>query len=137
MNVLNKIFGNTKSGGEEEWGDTSLVHNIKGKRTQLTKQSRPVDIEGVKDHNPEGNKAPSKPRASSDGTKMVGVSSSNVRAVGYDKEKKKMKVRFNNGSEYEYDDVPGNIPEALRVAPSVGHELDKRVKKAGYSYRKV
>ncbi len=67
----------------------------------------------------------------------VAVISSNVAEVGYDADTKTLEVAFIKGGVYQYLGVPASIYNELLVAPSVGHYLDVRVKKAGYSVRKV
>jgi len=64
------------------------------------------------------------------------VSSSNVAEVGFDSETGSMGMKFLNGSEYEYDDVPAAIYEAVKDASSVGSTFAQLVKN-NYSYRKV
>lgn len=64
------------------------------------------------------------------------VISSQISAVGYDPEKRKLEVQFKNGSVYEYDDVPEAIHAELVSAPSVGAYFNAYVK-FGFIYRKL
>ena len=59
---------------------------------------------------------------------MIQVVSSNVGAVGYDE--------FNNGTAYQYFDVPVHIFEGVRDADSVGGYLAAQIK-GNYRYSKV
>ncbi len=51
---------------------------------------------------------------------MVSVQSSQLAAVGYDKESKTMRVEFQNGSLYEYSGVDEGVYANLISAPSAG-----------------
>jgi len=46
--------------------------------------------------------------------------SSNVKAVGYDDEKKTLLVEFKLGGKYVYEDVPVELYEAFEKADSAG-----------------
>ena len=59
---------------------------------------------------------------------MHGVDSSNVAAVGFEENSQTLQVAFNNGSTYQYFDVPIEIFEALRSAASVGQFLNQQIK---------
>lgn len=85
------------------------------------------------------------------------INSSNVWGTAYDPRTNKMKVRFHNGSEYEYDGVPINIYRAVisgnaaaktlgqnqygrwwpTKSPSIGAALNQYVKAAGFPYRQI
>jgi hypothetical protein len=67
---------------------------------------------------------------------MIPVVSSNVDSIGYDPDTQTLRVRFNNGSAYEYMNVPAMEFEQLRSAPSVGSYLNRNVK-GNYPYQKV
>ena len=67
---------------------------------------------------------------------MIPVSSSNVDSVGYDEATETLKVRFLNGSEYIYMNVPIMEYEGLLKAPSVGSYLNRNIK-GTYNYQKV
>ena len=60
------------------------------------------------------------------------VESSNVAAVGYtpetETERAQLHVRFKNGSEYRYFDVPQEQFDGLVGASSVGQYLNQQIK---------
>jgi hypothetical protein len=64
------------------------------------------------------------------------VVSSNIEAVGYDQDAKKLRVKFKKGSTYEYDDVPFSEYEAMMDAESVGSYFASHIKDR-YTTRKV
>ena len=64
------------------------------------------------------------------------VASSNISAVGYDADTSTLYVRFTNGSEYAYDDVPQDEFDNLVNASSVGSALNENIK-GQYKYRRV
>ncbi|WP_166417453.1 KTSC domain-containing protein [Cochlodiniinecator piscidefendens] len=59
---------------------------------------------------------------------MISVSSSNVSAVGYDSDTSTLQIQFNDGSLYQYFDVPEHIFDGLRTADSAGRYLHQNVK---------
>ncbi len=65
------------------------------------------------------------------------VSSSNLASVGYALTTQTLEVEFLNDSIYQYSGVPSSVYSGLMSASSHGSYLDRYVKKAGYSYRKV
>lgn len=67
---------------------------------------------------------------------MIRVDSTNVAAVGYDSGSSILQVEFNNGTLYQYFDVPEHIFEGLRDAASVGGYLAANIK-GNYRYSKV
>ena len=68
---------------------------------------------------------------------LIPVSSSNLRAVGYDAETRKLQVAFNNGGLYEYSGVPASVHAGLMAASSHGSYFDAHIKKGPYQYRKI
>ena len=66
--------------------------------------------------------------------KRVSVQSSNICSIGYDENQSILQVEFNNGSIYNYYNVPRVIYSELINAESHGRYLDKHVKKAGFRY---
>ncbi len=54
--------------------------------------------------------------------------SSNISGFSYDEGGELLTVEFNNGSRYNYYDVPSHIYEGMKVAPSVGSYLHANVK---------
>lgn len=67
---------------------------------------------------------------------MKPVESSNLDSVGYDPTEMKLRVRFNNGSEYEYDGVPQEVYDGFFDAPSVGSYFNETVKQS-FPYTKL
>lgn len=67
---------------------------------------------------------------------MISVSSSNVSAIGYDDDTSTLQIGFNDGSLYQYFDVPRQIYEGLLGADSVGRYLNQNVKGI-YRYSRV
>ena len=66
----------------------------------------------------------------------IPVSSSNIAAIGYDPDTQTLEVEFNNGSIYQYFDVPQSVHEALMSAESAGRFLNARIR-GRYRYAKV
>lgn len=54
----------------------------------------------------------------------ISVQSSNVQALCYDAACQELDVRFHNGTAYRYFSVSASMWDALRIAPSVGRELN-------------
>lgn len=91
------------------------------------------------------------------GIQHADLNSSNVWGAAYDQKSGKMKVRFQGGSEYEYDGVPENIFKAFIKGnasaktkgknqygqwwvgknPSLGAALNQYIKAGGFNYRKT
>lgn len=69
--------------------------------------------------------------------KLIPVSSSNLRAVGYDPDTRRLQVEFHNGSVYEYYSVPASIHTGLMSAASHGSYFDAYIKKGPYQYRQL
>lgn len=67
---------------------------------------------------------------------MTNVDSSNIAAVGYDDESSTLQVEFNNGTTYQYFDVPERLFEGLVNADSVGGYLAANIK-GSYRFSKV
>lgn len=67
---------------------------------------------------------------------MVSVSSSNLSAVGYDAEKKLLRVKFNAGATYEYRGVPETVYDDLMSADSHGEYFAANVRNS-FPYTKV
>ncbi len=53
--------------------------------------------------------------------------SSNIKAVGYDRETREMHVTFHSGATYVYEDVPPDTHAELMDAPSTGGYLNQVV----------
>lgn len=54
--------------------------------------------------------------------------SSNIARLAYDESSQVLKVEFKNGSLYDYFDVPSNVFDGLRNAPSKGQYLAQQIK---------
>jgi hypothetical protein len=67
---------------------------------------------------------------------MIGVSSSNVEAIGYDEFNQTLHVRFLNHSRYIYKGVPVGEFEGLRNASSIGSYLHRNIKNL-YPYERI
>lgn len=65
------------------------------------------------------------------------VSSSNLRAVGYDINTKTLEIEFLNGGLYQYSGVPASIHAALMSAASHGSYFDANIKKGSYPCTKL
>lgn len=66
----------------------------------------------------------------------IPVSSSHVRAIGYDVESQTLEVEYNDGSVYQYFAVPESEHDALMAADSKGKHLNANIKKR-YNYAKL
>jgi hypothetical protein len=66
----------------------------------------------------------------------IRVSSSNVRAVGYDAEEQILEVEFHSGSIYHYFNVPEYKYGGLMRASSKGGYLNDHIKST-YRYRQI
>ena len=91
------------------------------------------------------------------GIKHADLNSSNIWGTAYDPESGKMKVRFQGGSEYEYDGIPENIYRAFAKGnasaktkgkneygewwvgknPSMGAAMNQYIKAGNFNYRKI
>jgi hypothetical protein len=56
------------------------------------------------------------------------VTSSNIRSVGYDADKRLLEIEFNSGAVYQYDEVPLEVHQGLMAAPSVGSFFASEIK---------
>ena len=71
------------------------------------------------------------------------VISKTVKSIGYSNGK--LEIEFHPsksnpdkpGSIYQYDDVPQDVFQKMRVAPSVNEVLTNLVKKPGYNYKRI
>jgi hypothetical protein len=70
---------------------------------------------------------------------MVPVVSSQIQSIGFDPVQKVMRIQFNRGGLYEYQNVEPETYSTILTAESVGAEFDKLVKKQPdkYPYQKV
>src|ERR1700690_641668 len=92
-----------------------------------------------------------------DGIQHADLNSSNIWGTAYDPKSGKLKVRFQGGSEYEYDGVPVNIYRAFQKgnaqaktsgknqygqwwkfkSPSLGAAMNQYIKAGNFPYRKL
>lgn len=92
-----------------------------------------------------------------DGIQHADLNSSNIWGAAYDPRSGKMRVRFQGGSEYEYDGIPENIFKAFIKGnasartkgknqygqwwvgknPSLGAAMNQYIKAGGFNYRKI
>jgi len=64
-------------------------------------------------------------------SEMIGVSSSNLRSVGYDSETMILTIEFNSGGCYHYSGVPKYVHEGLMSASSHGIYFHENIR---YNY---
>ena len=67
---------------------------------------------------------------------LIDVVSSNVEKIGYDPGSQTLRVRFLNGSMYDYKNVPMMEFEQLQNAQSVGSYLNRNIK-GNYAYERI
>ena len=65
------------------------------------------------------------------------VSSSNLRAIGYEPDTRTLEVEFLNGGLYSYSGVPASAHTGLMSASSHGSYFDANIKNGGYPYKKL
>ena len=71
------------------------------------------------------------------GTKILNeIKSSNIKQTEYDTENSELIVEFNNGTKYEYKEVPHKIYTQFRKAESQGKFFTSEISKK-YSYKKL
>lgn len=64
------------------------------------------------------------------------VSSSTIRAIGYEAESTTLEVEFNSGAVYQYHGVPQDLFDGLMQAESKGRYLNAHVK-GSYGHTKL
>ena len=62
--------------------------------------------------------------------------SSNIKEGRYNRVSRKLRVTFNSGASYEYDDVPHEIFAELNMADSQGKYFNLNIAK-NYTYKKI
>jgi hypothetical protein len=65
------------------------------------------------------------------------LQSSNIKAAGYDPERKELFIEFLTGPTYRYDKVPDVLWQGLLAAPSHGKFLREAVQLKGYAYQRI
>lgn len=68
--------------------------------------------------------------------KMHAVSSSNIKAWGYDEGKKLLHIEFNHGGSYAYHDVPKEVAEGFHGAESAGKHFHSAIR-GQYDHSKI
>jgi hypothetical protein len=56
------------------------------------------------------------------------VESSNIKAVGFDPNGRTLRVEFNSGSQYDYEDVPPTVYQEFIESPSKGRFFAQNIK---------
>lgn len=64
------------------------------------------------------------------------VESANIAMIGHDPENQELRVHFNDGSEYAYEDVPADVFKEFRESDSKGKYFYKHIK-GEYTFKKV
>lgn len=64
------------------------------------------------------------------------IKSSNIKGADYNTESKKLIIEFNNGTKYEYEEVPHQAFTSFRRAESQGSFFSKNISK-NYKYKKL
>ncbi len=67
---------------------------------------------------------------------MIGVTSSNLKAVGYNECSQELQVEFHNGGSYIYSGVPVEVFNALMESNSVGSYFMRNIR-GKFEVRKV
>ena len=76
-------------------------------------------------------------RETIEGSKIINeIKSSNLKRTEYDVETKMMIVEFNNGSKYQYEDVPHQIYTRFRMLESQGKFFSTDISKK-YKFKKL
>jgi len=71
------------------------------------------------------------------GTKIINeIQSSNLKKTEYDTLTKKLLVEFNNGTSYEYDEIPHQLYTQFRMSESQGKFFSTKISK-NFKYKKV
>lgn len=70
-----------------------------------------------------------------DTTPLIQITSSNIKALGYNEELNVLRVMFKNGSSYIYENVEPHIWESLKMSPSKGKTLNESVVRQKDKYR--
>lgn len=69
--------------------------------------------------------------------KRIKIASSNLKGIGYDKEKKIMEVEFNQGGIYQYKEVLENDYNDIMHSASKGGALHRLRKERNWAYEKM
>lgn len=63
-------------------------------------------------------------------------SSTQVKNIQYDSDTKVMRITFNNGAQYDYQNVPVSVWDGAQSASSIGQYVNANIKST-YKYSKV
>lgn len=66
----------------------------------------------------------------------IDVSSTSIRSIGYDSDRRLLEVEFRSSALYRYDEVPDWAAEALITARSKGRHFERRIRDR-YAYERV
>ena len=66
--------------------------------------------------------------------KWTQVQSSQINEVGYDADTNTLGIKFSNGGEYHYANVPAHMHNAMLNAPSVGRYFGEYIKKSPQTF---
>lgn len=67
---------------------------------------------------------------------MYFVDSSNIERIGYDSNSNTLRMEFKSNRTYDYFNVPENVFNELRYAPSIGRYHATNIKNS-YSYSEI
>lgn len=67
----------------------------------------------------------------------VPVRSTNLHSVGYDSTTRLLTIEFQNGSVYDFEDVPQELHAELMKAESHGKFFHSRIRNAGFRGRRI
>lgn len=67
---------------------------------------------------------------------MIKVRSSDIAEIGFDADEGLLRIHFNSGGKYEYEEVPERVWDAFRSAASYGRYFIDHIKRV-YRARKV
>lgn len=67
---------------------------------------------------------------------MTIVDSSLIRAIGYDENTNTLRLEFNKGRGYEYQNVPKEVYKGIMKASSAGRYFNAEIK-GNYSYSEI
>lgn len=67
---------------------------------------------------------------------MQFVDSSNIERIGYDSNSSTLRIEFKSNRTYDYSNVPENVFNELRSAPSVGRYHATNIKNS-FSYTEI
>ena len=69
--------------------------------------------------------------------KRIYIKSSVIKSFGYDEAEKILEVQIITGELYQYYNIPLQIYEEIKAAPSLGKYYNEVIKKAGFEFKKI